>query len=399
MKTKYSTSNPKVNKQEAKTSPRLVAPIPLERPEILEFNKGDGQTYKLKNDPSDADSPVFEVSIRYFSGGSCEEFLIFETNLKVVFKGQNVTDGPGRFAVTKRILRGGALTTFTQALPVGGTETLISWKTCMEAVRASVFPKFAGVLQRQMMREGKAFRKPADMSTQQYVDRMRELNDYLTRFPPTSPTSPSKKMDNEDFLDALKLSVPSSWVGEMIKAGFWPHEHSVEEFVFKCQGFEVAEGHQGRQGQSSNEGSPSKKGKGKREHTQSNLDKPGGFANKKPKFNDEGLLMCPLHGNHHPMQKCRTLLGQAKNMKGMWDAQDSNERRKIQKEQKAARELNTVEGIQKLVAKKFEEHLAKTNKSKRKKDLNTFEVHSLSSDSDSEHIPGTPIEGFSTDEE
>ena len=106
------------DKEDPKSSNRLLIPIPYERPEIPEFKKGDGQTYRLRNDPANDKSPGYEISVRYFSSGSCEEFLLFETAMRQVFKGQGVNnDGPGRFDIAHRLLIGGALTTFNQARP------------------------------------------------------------------------------------------------------------------------------------------------------------------------------------------------------------------------------------------------------------------------------------------
>ena len=188
----------------------------------------------------DKDSPGYKVSVRYFSSGSCEEFLTFETDLKRVFKGQDITSGAAQFEVTRRLLTGGALTTFNQALAAGEAESTANWKVCMDAVRESVFPKHANVLQRRLMRHGN-LRKPMDMSIRQFVDRMRELNSYLTRFPPVSSTAPAKELDAEEFIDALQQSIPNSWNAQMSYLGFSPLENSMELFVKKCQDIEEME--------------------------------------------------------------------------------------------------------------------------------------------------------------
>lgn len=387
MKTKYSSDDhgsSKVDKPDAKTSNGMVAPIPLERPEVPEFNKSEGQTYKLRNDPADKDSPGYEVSVRYFSSGTCEEFLTFETDIKRVFKGQNITAGPARFEVTRRLLTGGALTTFNAAAAAPDmSETLPNWNKCMNAVRDSVFPKRANVIQRQMMRQGK-LRKPVGMNIQQYVDRMRELNSYLKRFPPISSTAKAKDLDAEEFIESIESAIPNSWNKQMTLLGFLPHENSLEALVEKCQCFEVAESHEKGSGKK-NHAENNKKGKGKRSHDQTkDGNKSVSFA--KPKKYNGKILMCKLHGYKHPMQECRTIKEQVDRMHAMYEAQDGNERRKKRKEEKSFRELNTVEGMNKLVAKKVEEQLAKMKSNKRqKKDLNNFENLRLSeSESESE---------------
>ena len=364
----------------SKADSKPVAPIPLERPEIPEFNKSEGQTYKLRTVPTDNNSPGYEVSIRYFSSGTCEEFLIFEDDLKRVIKGQNLTTGPQRFEVARRLLTGGALTTFNQALPPGDSETVASYDICMNAVRVSVFPKHANVNQRRLMRTG--MRKPLEMKIQQFVDRMRELNSYLTRFPPISSTAPAKKLDDDEFIEAINASIPNTWKKQLAFLGFLPHENDIAAFVDKCQCFEAAELNDSNPSGKKNQGTnkdessqPNKKKKGK-DNNKNQKGKPG------QKFNKDGLLMCDMHKHAHPFQQCEVMLGQMRRMMGMYEAQDSNERRKKRKQEKEFRELNTVEGISQLVNKSVQAALSKQKKSnkRQKKDLNTFQRLSISSD-------------------
>jgi hypothetical protein len=259
-----------------KLSGRVLPPIPFERPEISDFKKGEGQTYKLRNDPSNSTSPTYDVTIRYFSSGSCEEFLIFETDMKRVFRGQGVSTGPGKFEVARRLLIGGALTTFNQALD--GTETLESFKTCMNAVRESIFPLHACVLQKKAMRQG--MRKPAGVPIKQFVDRMAELNAYLTRFPPISSSRVADGFAPEEFVEILENSIPNSWKAQMTVQGFQPHESDVKDFVNICLRFEEVERHDPKKSANQKEGSKNveKSNKKKRDHVETkkrvNMEKP-----------------------------------------------------------------------------------------------------------------------------
>ena len=47
-----------------KVTVRDTAPIPLERPEAKDFKKGEGTTFKLRNDPTDSTSPGYDVYVR-----------------------------------------------------------------------------------------------------------------------------------------------------------------------------------------------------------------------------------------------------------------------------------------------------------------------------------------------
>ena len=172
-------------KDDASSSSRKVnlPPIPFERAESGKLKKGAYASMKLRNNPGDPDSPGYDIHVKYFKEGSCEEFLLFETDLRRVFAGQAATTGPLKFATARRLLEGAALTTFNLALPAGATETIPTFEACLEAVRASVFPYQAASNQRRFLR--RVLRKKAEVTIKQFVDQVLELNNYLARFPPT----------------------------------------------------------------------------------------------------------------------------------------------------------------------------------------------------------------------
>ena len=41
----------------------FIPPIPLERPAKKDLQRGEYQTYKLRNNPSEENSPVYELSV------------------------------------------------------------------------------------------------------------------------------------------------------------------------------------------------------------------------------------------------------------------------------------------------------------------------------------------------
>ena len=93
----------------------LVPPIPLERPEKKKLDKSDYASFKLRNNPAEADSTQYEVTIKYFQTGSPEELLEFIRDIKRVIEGQNLTTGPTQFSLMRRMLRGDALAAFKAA--------------------------------------------------------------------------------------------------------------------------------------------------------------------------------------------------------------------------------------------------------------------------------------------
>ena len=106
------SNNNKRSDVEDSSSPdkAYLPPIPFERPQMGELKKGTYVSMKLRNNPGDADSPGYDIHIKYFKEGTCEEFLFFENDLKRVFAGQAATTGPLKFATARRLFEGAALT-------------------------------------------------------------------------------------------------------------------------------------------------------------------------------------------------------------------------------------------------------------------------------------------------
>ena len=161
MKTSFTNAN------KENTRRRVAPPIPLERPEIRKLEKGEYQSYKLRNDPTNKNSPTYELSIPYFATGSPEEWLRFLKNLTKVFTGQNVTDGPGKYTVMKRLLEGEALSVFELAETECGTQTNNNFRACINDVTKHVFPARALQSQKRFMR--RFLRKPITLKTRDYV--------------------------------------------------------------------------------------------------------------------------------------------------------------------------------------------------------------------------------------
>ena len=98
-----------------KTKQNCIAPIPLERPEVKRTVPGGSHKYKLCTSPTDGNSPTYELTVPYFSTGTCEEWLIFHKNLNKVIKGLNLTNGSGKFELARNLLTGDALSIFDTA--------------------------------------------------------------------------------------------------------------------------------------------------------------------------------------------------------------------------------------------------------------------------------------------
>jgi len=356
------------------TKRKVIPPIPLERPTKKELHKGDYQTYKLRNVPADENSPVYELSVPYFRTGTCEEWLIFRKNLEKVILGQNVTNGPGRFIVARRLLEGDALTVFNNEAQTHTTnngnasETAATFALCLDAVTKSVFPKRAVLLQKRYMR--RFVRKPVGMTTRDYVARISEMNSYLPLFPSvTANGEVPTKLPDDEILDLLEFGVPNSWQRTMILQDFDPLQKSIAEFVQFCERLEEVEE------------TPTST-KNNNHNKKSNKRAQSGDTSGNKTQTKTGKH-CLLHGDNcgHTTDQCFTLKAQAKRMRQTYDAQTPAKKQVYKNKQ----ELNAI------VANAVEEALngasktkkRKTNKKGKTEELNAFASMSITSDSDS----------------
>eukprot|EP00957_Ditylum_brightwellii_P016964 1279264-Ditylum_brightwellii.AAC.1 len=91
--------------------------------------------------PTDATSPIYELSVPFFDKGTPEEWNKFRRGLSAALKGQNVTQGLASYAVAKTLLKGDALTVFEQAEIADRNQTLPHFNQCLDDVAEHVFPE------------------------------------------------------------------------------------------------------------------------------------------------------------------------------------------------------------------------------------------------------------------
>ena len=107
-------------------------------------------SFKLRSDPSDASSPTYELSVRYYNDGTPEEWLLFLKAVKEVLRGQGITTGPPAFSMYRRLLKGDALAQFNAAA-TNMTESMANLTLVLQQVTTHVFPDKALVKQRVYM--------------------------------------------------------------------------------------------------------------------------------------------------------------------------------------------------------------------------------------------------------
>eukprot|EP00957_Ditylum_brightwellii_P135757 10353408-Ditylum_brightwellii.AAC.1 len=72
----------------------------------------DYQTYKLRTNPKDEKSAVYNLAVKYYEVGTLEEWLQFMDAITQVIKGQVIQDGDAADLLVKSLLKGDALQVF-----------------------------------------------------------------------------------------------------------------------------------------------------------------------------------------------------------------------------------------------------------------------------------------------
>ena len=151
----------------------LEAPIPLERPEKKKLNKDKYVSFKLWNNPADADSTTYEFTVKFFQG-TPEEVLDFVQDVNRVQVGQNLTQGPAKYALMHHLLKGDALAAFNTAATAAGNETNQNFPTVTNGLVAHVFPCRALATQKCCM--CRFMWKPATMTMHEYMAHLTKIN-------------------------------------------------------------------------------------------------------------------------------------------------------------------------------------------------------------------------------
>lgn len=317
---------------------RFVPPIiPLERPEEKQLRKDQYLTFKLRSVPTDEASTTYDLSVPFFSNGSPEELLIFLNLLNRVFVGQNVTTGPQKYALIRRLLIGDALTAFNSKAMAAGTETIDHFKIAIQGLISHVFPNRALLLQKQYMR--RYLRKPLGMKIRNFMSRLVEINEYLTLFPPFGD---NQKLPMDEVLEIAEFASPSKWQKVMHMHGFDATMHSPSEFVEFCERLEFAEsGETQNHPKGQRNSGTDQKGRNKDGISRAKSSERGIKRKKDDKF-------CILHNTYgHTLDECKVMIDQAKRMRSTYEARGNYKnqswtRKDQEAKKKKAEELNTI---------------------------------------------------------
>jgi hypothetical protein len=299
-------------------------------------------TFKLRSNPTRADSQQYELKARSFSTGTVEQFIQWKNDLEKIITGQNVVRATDKFAMARRVLEGNALAEFNQAASTLAVEDNESFTACLQALAEHVFPKNALSHQKAWMRRSDDVAKQPNMSTRTWAARLNEINQMLVEFPPAF--NESQKISNEDFVEIIEYNIPPSWRASMVVHGFEPINHTLSEIIEFCEKLEYSEGMTRSQNAQNNNSTKCKQAysdpNGCDDNTGLSLAaKPSQGSGKKRRerhishAESGGTDGCALHVNatDHTTGECRVLLSQAKKMRAVWDAQPRETMSKRQK--------------------------------------------------------------------
>jgi hypothetical protein len=299
------------NNNASKTTRRVAPPVPYERPEKKNYAKGEYITLKLRTVPADENSATHDLIVPYFSMGTPEEWLRWKRDLGRVLQGQNVTTGPGKYNMTRRLLEGDALAAFNAAAAMHGNETNDNFLACMRDVTTHIFPARALQMQKRFMR--RFLRKPAGTKTREFVARVNEINEFIREFPTVNGEA-ATPLPEDEILDLLEFGVPNSWQKQFLMHQFDPQAHTVMEFVEFCERIEATEDPtDGRKNDKAHDVSKNKKSEDKQKS--------------KRKFNDDNKgngKYCLVHGPGHDSHECKLLGAEAKRLKRAFEEKNNN---------------------------------------------------------------------------
>jgi len=308
-------------------------PLPLVQEDMVETDKLKLARFKLRTDPGDPNSPVYDFYMMKITGNEPIRFAIrFTTDIIKVCTGLNITAADATLRMYRELLQDEALNQFNNAYTKQVEKRHLEAKaalydqriaagddvptatalanavavpapaldmitTGMQAVVTYMAPHKALSKQKRWMR--RFCRKPADMTIRVFANHVTRINnDELPLLPPFGNRR-DQMLSQDEIIDVIQNGIPRSWMREMDKQGFDPIEKTLAEVVDFCERMENAEGdfEPARNGGKTNKSKDSK-------------------SKSKDKSNG-GSKYCLLHGDNHThnTDDCLVLKKQAKALK------------------------------------------------------------------------------------
>ena len=240
-----------INNPEGKTIPRkkkfrFEPVIGLER--SVTYGTGDpkhAEQITCYNEPNAAESMTYKVPVPYFSDGQPEDVLDYFTTLQKVLDGQGWgNDNAGavqKYALVKRTLEGEAkdqwIKIVADLVPLDQNGKVLMTTDlharCVNDFKTYYFPRDAGMKMKRALR--RTLRKPANVTTRQYVARFELLNQQLACYPQDVNGNDIVPLDELERKECYHFHIPSSWSAAMAQQGWNPVSHAIKEIVDFCE--------------------------------------------------------------------------------------------------------------------------------------------------------------------
>jgi hypothetical protein len=300
---------------------RVVAPIPLVKVETPEPAKGEYLTLKLRANPADAHSATREIMVAYFKEGTPEQWLDFLTKVREVLEGQGLTTGPQKYTMMRTLLKGDALSFFNQKATEVGNETVVNFEKMVKHMTYHIIPRRAVMYQQRYMLGG--LRKPENMTTRKFCNRLTELNTYLALFPNDrfdaegvpAGFSEDQKIPEHLLVNVIYFSLPKTWLTTMTTHGFdyVEREDPKGDLIKFCEErIEVLEHEQpaAKKARAEARGAVKATLKSPPYASKGNSKNP---TNNKRKY--DATKVCQIHGPGHSDSECKVIQAQIQSLK------------------------------------------------------------------------------------
>lgn len=308
--------------------------LPLREAEPKKVSKDKSSSFKLKADPGNAASAQYEVTVPHVNeSNTLREILQAIHGLERIWTGLEMNLAPQMSQIVETILRGELVKAYTQAykkkrtIAEAGRQVIINgliqdeanlhhagvltavpdvrkadiatgvpaivedtaWiHECLQDVVTLAAPH--GALAKVKRFYKRSCRKPADMGIKQYALRLSHINgEEFKMLPPNFNNTQS--FPDDELIEILTHSLPSSWKKEATKVGFDPLVgKTLTEVVNFFENIEAAESFNPVAKKNSDDKNSSKK-------------------KVKVAFqgNKNSQKVCELHGPGHSTEECRTL--------------------------------------------------------------------------------------------
>eukprot|EP00957_Ditylum_brightwellii_P200827 15308491-Ditylum_brightwellii.AAC.1 len=124
-------------------------PIPFYMPDNeKKLSPSDYQTYKLRTNPKDKKSAVYNLVVRHYTVKTPEEWLQFMEAIAQVIKGQDIQDGDAAYLMIKSLLKGDTVQVFKNEEENQEIKDGLVFTKCLVAVTEHAFPKKAYKMQK-----------------------------------------------------------------------------------------------------------------------------------------------------------------------------------------------------------------------------------------------------------